>query len=50
LSAGDTAKLDNWSLALNTEVTTVPEPGALMPLGALCAGGLLLRTRSRGTV
>ena len=29
--------------------TAVPEPGTMMPLGALCAGGLLLRKRRRGT-
>jgi subtilisin-like proprotein convertase family protein len=50
LSAGDTATLDSWSLALTTEVSAVPEPGAMMPLGALCAGGLLLRKRRRCTV
>lgn len=50
LSAGDTATLDSWSLALTTELSAVPEPGAMMPLAALCAGGLLLRKRRRGTV
>ncbi len=50
LSAGDTAALDSWSLALTTEVSAVPEPGAMMPLGALFAAGLLLRSRRRETV
>jgi hypothetical protein len=47
LSSGETATLDSWSLALTTEVSAIPEPGAMMPLGALCAAGLLLRSRRR---
>ena len=47
LSAGETATFDSWSLALTTELSAVPEPGAMMPLGALCAAGLLLRKRRR---
>jgi len=50
LSADDTATLDSWSLALTTELSAVPEPGAMMPLGALFAAGLLLRKRRRETV
>jgi subtilisin-like proprotein convertase family protein len=50
LETGGTATLDSWSLALSTELSAVPEPGAMMPLGALCAGGLLLRKRRRETV
>jgi hypothetical protein len=45
LSGAETATLDSWSLALTTELSAVPEPGAMMPLGALCAAGLLLRSR-----
>jgi hypothetical protein len=29
--------------------SAVPEPGAMMPLAALCASGLLLRKRRRET-
>ena len=50
LSAGDEATLESWSLALTTGVSAIPEPGAMMPLGALCAAGLLLRKRRRQTV
>lgn len=49
LSTDDTATLESWSLALTTELSAVPEPGAVVPLGALCAGGLLLRKRRRET-
>ena len=45
LSGAETATLDSWSLALTTELSAIPEPGAMMPLGALCAAGLLLRSR-----
>lgn len=47
LSSAETATLDSWSLALTTELSAIPEPGAMMPLGALCAAGLLLRSRRR---
>ena len=45
LSGAETATLESWSLALTTELSAVPEPGAMMPLGALCAAGLALRRR-----
>lgn len=47
LSGAETATLESWSLALTTELSAIPEPGAMMPLGALCAAGLLLRNRRR---
>jgi subtilisin-like proprotein convertase family protein len=45
VAGGDEAVLKSWSLSVTSEVSAVPEPGALVPLGALCAAGLLVRRR-----
>jgi subtilisin-like proprotein convertase family protein len=45
VAGGDEAVLKSWSLSVTSEVSAVPEPGGLVPLGALCAAGLLVRSR-----